>query len=199
MIVTYFGSPGMGKTTFASMLAIKLVKKGKTVFTNFPVLYPGIFKLDTSLIGKVQIDSATLIIDESGLVWGNRDFKSFGRDTLSWFKLHRHYKCDVILLSQAWNDMDKKIRDLSDHYYNIKKLLWFSNAREYRKRVGIDELTHDIVDEYYKVGIFSGGLKVCFRPRWYKYFDSYSAPQLPGAVVMIPYVEKELENPADPC
>lgn len=175
-VYTYFGAPGMGKTTYAVALAKKFQKKGKKVYSNFPII--GINQLDLESIGKEQYENCIMIIDEAGLAWSNRDFKSFPKHVMQWFKLSRHYGAEIYIFSQGWNDVDKKIRDLSMRYFNMKRVAWFTIVAEYGKKIGINELSGEIQDEYFRKSVLRGGVHICFRPRWYKYFDSWQAPAL---------------------
>lgn len=94
--------------------------------------------------------------------------------------------------TQQWDGIDKKIRVITDKvYYLYKKGLlkkWFT--RSYRVPYGIiipdpkksdGEKLGEIIQGYCKpsliVRLFSPRL---FRPLYYKYFDSWDAPQLPS-------------------
>lgn len=175
-----FGSPGTGKTTLAVKYAQQALKKGIKVFTNFPC--SGCFQLITDEIGIKQYPNSLCIIDEAGIDFNNRDYKKFPRHTLEYFKLHRHYNTSFICLSQGWDDCDKKIRTLCSQYYYLGKIGLLTFVRRIKKRVGVDDTTHDIVDAYVVPHIFQkDALSFCWRPRWYKYFNSWEAPKLPDA------------------
>ena len=59
-----------------------------------------------------MIEDSLVIIDEAGMVYNNRDHKTADRTALNWFRLHGHYRNDIIFISQG-NDVDKVIRELS--------------------------------------------------------------------------------------
>lgn len=185
MISYYFGVVGSGKSTVATMLAIrelKRINKGKSrykrIYSNFPI--PNCYTIDTADIGKYDYSDALILIDEASICYNNRNYKAFPKDAIEWFKLHRHYHCDIAVFSQGWDDVDKVIRTLASKYYMLKKRLWFTFIREIRTRVEIDDVSKQPVDAYYIAPVFGGGLKFCYRPFYYKFFDSYSAPVLPA-------------------
>lgn len=76
------------------------------------------------IIGPINEENRRLFytIDECGIVWNNRDFKAaFTPETLKFFKEHRHRNVKMIVGSQSWEDIDKKIRQLSQEYYIIDR------------------------------------------------------------------------------
>lgn len=152
---------------------------GYPVWSNVPIT--GSYAVDAQKdLGRRLISGGRLIIDEAGVEFNNRNFKSFPQETIYFFKYHRHYKLAVDVLSQSYEDMDITIRRLARHMYVVKQSLipGFVCIRRIRRRVGIDDSTHQIIDEY------SWGLPV-LDSRWifsrplYKLFNSYSCKTLP--------------------
>lgn len=188
----YFGLPGSGKTTVMCKLMYDAIRKHKYdhVYCNVHNTLSGVTYIDNELIGKVDLSNALICIDEATLFADNRDYKTFGKDRVSYFLLHRHYNNDIILFTQQWDGVDKKIRVITDRVYYLYKGIflgrWFT--RGYRVPYGIiipdkrndSEKLGDIVQGYCKPGILGRifGLWV-YRPRYYKYFDSWEAPSLP--------------------
>lgn len=200
----YFGVPGAGKTTLAAyftkqankqawiitycekhpgkisswILKSKYWKRRLPVYSNVPIT--GAYKLDPQHdIGKYMIVNGKVIIDEAGIEYNNRSFKTFPPEAIYWYKYHRHYECSVEVFSQSHEDMDITLRRLAQNYYVVKKSLipfCVCFRRIYRK-VGIDENTHQIVDMYYfkPLGI---GSKWIFSPPLWKLFNSYSRKEL---------------------
>lgn len=200
MLEIYCGVPGSGKSSMAAWLALKqfkyntkLKKKQKrpfpfnvfarnksplNVFSNTPII--GSYKIDSQDIGRVHIEDALVLIDEAGIEFNNRSFKSFRKDTTAWFKLHRHYNCNVIVFSQSWEDMDKKIRDLAARIWICSKipLLPFVVCRRVSVKIDIDDLSHKLTDKNYFVHPLLGGVKIHYVGKAWKLFDSYDAPHL---------------------
>lgn len=169
----YFGIPGAGKTTMAAYLAKKDLKKGRTVYSNVPIT--GTLQIDKSNIGRNMILDGRLIVDEAGLAYDNRKM-SMTDDEVYFYKYHRHYQMQVDFFSQGL-DMDIKIRKLARHIYLIRQsiLPFFVERKEIGRRVGIDGMTHQIIDEYF----FKPGVKLIFAPPLWKLFNTYSRKQLP--------------------
>jgi len=173
----YFGVPGSGKTTLAAYLSNKIIKKGGRVWSNVPI--SGTYKLSPKDdIGQVMIENGTIMIDEAGLEYNNRDYKKFSQESTNFYKYHRHYKVSVNIFSQGYDDMDKKLRQLATTLYVVKKsiLPFFVKRYMISKKIGINDLTKDICDEYFRVP-FSG--RYIFSPVVWTMFDSYSKTPLP--------------------
>lgn len=138
MISGIFGLPGSGKTLYLSYLADRAVK-GKnlnfanqfysmfqhyeTVYTTFP--FCGACKLDFEMLGKAKFENCLILIDEIMMFCDSRNFKSFGENLKFFFSQHRHFGIDVVYASQAYDDVDKKIRNVTDSYYYISR--WYGN------------------------------------------------------------------------
>lgn len=179
ILSVYFGVPGSGKTTFATHLARKDLKRKRKVYSNVPIT--GTYAVNCKEdLGVYDISNGRLIIDEAGIEFNNRDFKKFSDDALYFFKYHRHYRVQIDVFSQGFDDMDKKIRTLAQELYVVKKSLipFFVVAIPIGKRIGINELSKDIIDEYFFYPWFTFKRKYCFMPFTWKYFNSYSHKEL---------------------
>ena len=127
----YFGVPGSGKTTFAAYLTrwalhenalirfcrrhgnpltrlilnSKYLKRRISVYSNVPIT--GAYRLDAKVdIGHYMIEDAKIIIDEAGIEYNNRNYKSFPQEAIYFYKYHRHYRVSVDVFSQSYEDMD---------------------------------------------------------------------------------------------
>lgn len=169
----YFGIPGAGKTTFAAYLAKQDLKKKKTVYSNVPIT--GTLQVNKNDIGRVMLSDGRLIWDEAGIDYDNRKM-SMSNEEIYFYKYHRHYQMNVDFFSQGL-DVDIKIRKLARHIYLIRQSLlpFFIERKEIGRRVGIDDATHQIIDEYY----FKPGVKLIFSPPLWKLFNTYSRKDLP--------------------
>ncbi len=202
----YFGVPGSGKTTFAAYLTknamkesrviswarkhpnrltnwllnkTQLFKRRLAVWSNVPIT--GAYSLDPQKdIGKYMIESGKVIIDEAGIEYNNRNFKSFPQEAVYWYKYHRHYSCSVDVFSQSYEDMDITLRRLAQNYYVVKKSMipYFVVCKRIRRKVGIDDQTHQIID-HYRFGLPVLDSKWVFTPPLWKLFNSFSRKELP--------------------
>lgn len=172
----YFGVPGSGKTTFAAWLTKRDLRHGGKVWSNVPIT--GAYNLDPKEdIGQYMICNGRVIIDEAGIEYNNRDFKKFSEESLYFYKYHRHYELAIDIFSQGFDDMDKKLRTLAQRLYVVKKsiLPWFVYRRRIRKKVGVNEYTKDIIDEYEFVPF---SRRYIFAPLVWKSFNTISRKQL---------------------
>lgn len=192
----YFGLPGCGKTTMLSALALKGVKdkRYQYVFSNVRLNIPGVTYIDNDCIGKYELRDCLLLIDEATLFADSRDYKQFSKTRMEYFLEHRHRNADIILFTQQWDGVDRKIRVITDRvYYVFKPLLlghWLTKCWKIPygilfpdpKKSG-DKLG-EIVQGYSKPNIF---VRLCavrlWRPRYYKYFDSWELKPLPDLPV----------------
>lgn len=181
MVIEIHGFPGAGKTTVLTMVAQKLLQgksclglpPQKYIFTSFPC--PGCYKINPMDIGKIDISDSVILVDEISAFFDSRNYRNLDNDTMMYFKLARHYKTHLCYASQSANDADKKIRSLVSTTYIIDKFFCFTIIKPILK-------FHAIVNgepgERFELGGFTTW-QWCFRPKYYKYFDSYDAPELP--------------------
>lgn len=179
-----FGKKGSGKSTLLTKLAIEHQRLGWSVFCTEPIT--GCYKIDYTDIGYVQFpEDSCILIDEVGMIWDNRNFKSFDSKVRDWFKLQRHYRCKVYLFSQTF-DVDKKIRDLVDEMYLVeKKFRVFSYSKRILKKMVLNKSTADSpsrIDENLEFDsllfFWCGSRKFTFIPKYIPYFDSFQCPRL---------------------
>lgn len=174
-IELYFGVPGAGKTTWASYLAHKAMKRGRPVFSN--VFIKGAYAYNKDDLGLFAIENALVIVDEAGLEFDNRKM-SMTDPEIYFFKYHRHYQNDVVFFSQGL-DVDIKIRKLAQRYYLLVPsiLPGFILRKTIDRTVGIDE-GGQIIDKFSFRSPLVGGYKLIYAPLFRKYFDTLDRKQL---------------------
>lgn len=183
-----FGKKGSGKTTFMTKLGLQYRKKGWRVYCDREI--PGCYQFRTEDFGKIMFPPNSLIlIDEVGLVWDNRNYKNFPEHVKVYFKYQRQYRHVVYLFSQSF-DIDKKIRDLTDHLYIVQNFMnVFSIARRVTKTITVVHADRSaqgeskIVDDYNIDSLLLapfGSIRVTYIPRYVKYFKSFDPPLLPA-------------------
>lgn len=213
MVKLFFGLPGAGKTSLLASFAYKesrkkLFRKYDHIYSNVRMAIPGVTYIDNECIGKYDLSNSLLLIDEATLFADSRAYKEFDKDKLSFFLQHRHYHVDIILFTQQWDGVDRKIRVITDRvYYVFKGVLlgrWFTSY--YRIPYGIiipdrknqGEKLGDIIQGYCKpslmIRLFCNKL---FRPFYYRFFDSFDAPELPKLPARYQAFQKKSDSPND--
>lgn len=199
-LIMVFGKKGAGKTTFLTKLAYQYQKKGRPVYST--EWAPGVRMFDVNEIGFMMFpENSVIFIDEVGMIWDNRNFKSFKPEVRDYFKLQRHYKHTVYLFSQTF-DVDIKLRNLTDAMYLLKcHMGWLSVARKIKRDIVLVQPTGEsesrIADsldfEPFLLSLF-GARTIIFTyiPRWAKLFNSHEAPEL------LPNKSTYIDIPDDP-
>ena len=181
-----FGKKGSGKSTLMTRLALDHLGKGWRVYCTEHLNIPGVRLFDVADIGKRSFDEDSLVlVDEVGMIWDNRNFKSFATEVRDWFKLQRHYKCKVYLFSQTF-DIDKKLRDLTDGLYLCNTVLRvFTWAKRIHRSVVLTQAEADRESRISEnlefdsiLGWPFGSRILTFIPKYAPYFDSHCVPSL---------------------
>ena len=123
-------------------MAVKYISRGYTVYGNIDLAVKGYIRIDNECVGRYDLHNCIILIDEGTLFADSRDFKNRSADMvqkISFFLLHRHYKSDIIIFTQQWDGLDKRIRVITDRVYYVYKGaftgMWFT--RYYRVPYGI--------------------------------------------------------------
>lgn len=177
-VYVLFGAPGSGKSTHAAKVVYKNLKAGFPTYSNVDIT--GSIRIDASTdIGKYELTGGDLIIDEAGIEYNNRSYKSFPKHQIEWYKLYRHHQIrDIYVYSQSFEDMEITLRRLATQFNIISKTMipGLFIVRQIYQKPDIDEDTHQIVYIYsYKFLGFS----FVWGPRYWPMFDSWSCEPLP--------------------
>lgn len=189
MIRLYFGNIGCGKTTSIIRDIKKRQKKGQLCFANFDQsLCPYNFNI-MELGQKYTFPFGShLHVDESGIEFNNRNFKSLPQSIIKYFKLSRHYGVDIDFWSQSWEDTDITVRRLAAELWYVQRLGPFTMLRKVERFVTVDKESKQIIDGYRMPKLILQLLPFPFhrhtfelylRKPYFKYFDSFKAPPLP--------------------
>lgn len=177
MITCVFGLPGSGKSTLMAKMCQKALKskKYKKVYSNFSV--SGAYPIDFKDLGKYEFIDCLILIDEAMNEADSRDFKKFTPELKYFFSNHRHYGVDIVYFTQAWDDVDKKIRNNTAKLYYMRRVMFWSFTIPIYRKIMINDMTSEIVNGYKMGSILSS--RWTFRPRWYRYFDTMERKSLP--------------------
>lgn len=183
MIKGYFGIPGCGKTTLLVKIARKELRKKryKNIYT-INVDIKDCKRIDRTILEDYLIEDSLILWDEITMDADNREFKTFSKDLRDFILLHRHVGCDIIYVTQNYENVDKKIRDLTaELWYMSKSVLpildQFTTAKRIYRQININEHTSELTLGYRFCNLIEAWLttnkEIVWRKKYYKYFDSF--------------------------
>ena len=191
MIKCYFGVPGCGKST----ILVREYKKNRRRYDHIYTIniqikdVPMITKED---LEKYKFTNSLILWDEITMDADNREFKSFSKDLRDFFILHRHFGCDIIYATQNFENVDKKVRDLTSELWYMSKSVVpgfrsFTSAKRIYRSININEHTSELTLGYrfcnFVEGLFVSNFKLVFRPFYYRYFDTHDELSLKDRVL----------------
>lgn len=191
MIKCYFGVPGVGKST----ILVREYKKNRKYYDHIYTInikIKGIEMITKEDLEKYKFKNTLILWDEITMDADNREFKSFSKDLRDFFILHRHLGCDIIYATQNFENVDKKVRDLTCELWYMKKsvvpiLKEFTTAKRIYRQVNINEHTSDLTLGYrfcnFLESIFVSNCKIVLRRKYYKYFDTHDELSLKERVI----------------
>lgn len=185
------GLPGAGKTTYAAYLAKRHIKAGYNVYSNVPINGAREFDVDRDAL-VYMIENALIIIDEAGIEHDNRAWQNFKARYTKFYKLHRHYHMRIVLFSQHYEDIDKKIKTITENICVVTRapIKYFIRIKKIRSFIEINE-EGQIVLKYDWVPRLLGGIKWHFAPAVWGTFDSWSHDELPEKEWAVYKVDKD--------
>ena len=182
-LIFIFGKKGAGKSLYMVKQMMKYLKKGWTVYTDIVNCnLPGVRIMNAMDLSEfAPVENSAIFLDEAGIIFDNRNFKNFNSGLRDFFKLQRKYKCRVFLNSQSF-DIDKKIRDVTDHMGLIVSVgNVFSIYRPIRRSITLTQPSAEaesrIADKLSFESLFKW--QITYLPKYFKYFDSFAAPERP--------------------
>lgn len=182
-LIFIFGKKGAFKSTYMVKLMLRHLDEGWIVYTNMTdVKISGVRVMEASqLIAGRPEPHSVLFIDEGGLIWDNRSFKTFDKGYTEFFKLQRKYKCKVYINSQDF-DIDKKIRQLTDSMVLMTSIAnCIGVVRPIKRKVSLVEASAQgesrIADNLKFASIWDW--RFIWGPSYFKYFESFLAPERP--------------------
>ena len=181
MIKGYFGVPGVGKTTTLVKEYRKNRKKYKNIYT-VNVDIKGCKRITKEEFRRYEFEDSLILWDEITLDYDNRDFKNFTKEDKESWLLHRHMGVDIIYCTQNYENVDKKIKDITLELWYMSKsvipiLSEFTTYKKIYRTININENTSELTLGYRFCNLieslFVSNFKIIFRRRFYKYFDSW--------------------------
>lgn len=181
MIKCYFGVPGVGKST----ILVKEYKKNKRKYDHIYTInlkIKGVEMISMHDLERYKFKNTLILWDEITMDADNRSFKTFSHNLRDFFILHRHLGCDIIYATQNFENVDKKVRDLTSELWYMSKTVVplfrnFTSAKRIYRNININELSSELILGYrfcnLLESIFVSNFKLVFRPFHYRYFDTH--------------------------
>lgn len=202
MIKAYFGVPGCGKST----ILVREYKKNKRRYDHIysiNIQIKGVKMITKEDLEKYKFKNTLILWDEITMDADNREFKTFSKSLRDFFILHRHFGCDIIYATQNFENVDKKVRDLTSELWYMSKSVvplfkHFTSAKRIYRAININEHTSELTLGYrfcnFIEGLFVSNFRLVFRPRYYRYFDTHDELSLKDRVL---YEDREKEEKKD--
>ena len=181
MIKGYFGVPGCGKST----TLVKEYRKNRKKYDNIysvNIEIKGVKQITKEDVRKYRFKNALILWDEITLDYDNRNFKEFTKEDKEFWLLHRHMGVDIIYATQNYENVDKKIRDLTiELWYMSKSVIpmfkGITTTKRIYRNININENNSELTLGYRFCnrieGIFVSNFKIIWRRKYYKYFNSF--------------------------
>lgn len=195
-LVFIFGKKGAGKSLLLVYYMLKYRRKGWHIYTDMrDINIPGARIISVKDLEHFRPEPhSALFLDEVGISFDNRDFKSFPPGIRDFFKYLRKMQCCCYMNSQAF-DVDKKIRDTTDGMIlQVAIGNVISLSRPIIRSVTLTQPSSQadsrIADSLRFASIFNW--RFLWMPKYYKYFNSHEMPprrdmpylQVPGSLVI---------------
>ncbi len=191
MIKAYFGVPGSGKSTVLVKEFRRNRKRYDHVYTiNLQI--EGVEMITKEDLEKYKFVNTLILWDEITMDADNREFKSFSKDLRDFFILHRHFGNDIIYATQNFENVDKKVRDLTCELWYMSKsvvplLSMFTTCKRIYRKININEHTSELTLGYrfcnFIESIFVSNFKIIIRPLYYRFFDTHDELSLKDRVL----------------
>lgn len=188
MIKAYFGVPGCGKSTTLVKEYRKNRKKYEHIYTvNIDI--QGCERITKEDVRKYRFKNSLILWDEITIDYDNRNFKEFTMEDKEFWLLHRHMGIDIIYATQNYENVDKKIRDLTLELWYMSKsviplLSGFTTTKRIYRNININENTSELTLGYrfcnFIESLFVSNYKIIWRKKYYKYYDSWDELNLKG-------------------
>lgn len=171
------GQIGSGKSSYSVKLARRALRKGSEVYSTDYI--KGCNKFDVEWLASMKCpERSLLIIDESALKFNSRDFAKVSKNILEYFKKCRHYKNDVVLISQTFGDTDKQIREIATKVLFLRKFGMITIPVRVKGDISIGDDGQPCVK--YKIGRFGKPFIPSLQGKYYNSWeDSSNRPICP--------------------
>lgn len=165
------GQIGAGKSAYSVKSARSALRRGRPVYSTDYIR--GCFKFDVEWLADMKCpEGSLLIIDESALKFNSREFAKISKNVLAYFKKCRHFKNDVILISQTFSDTDKQIREISTKVLFLRKIGLVTIPVKVKGDVTIGDDGQPCIK--YKIGRFGRPFVPALQGKYYNSWEDSS-------------------------
>lgn len=178
----FVGAPGVGKSCVLQQIINEFYEKGINVWSTRPFEHSRKISIDDLGRYSFNIDGqqgGVLILDELGIDMNNRNYKEIDKKLLEFFKLFRHYKLDIYVVSQGI-DIDITVRRLINKWYILeRKYIDFLFIHLKTNIVGLYEVynTLKIVNGDWKLDYDEGNKVAQYNiTKSFKQFNTFELP-----------------------
>lgn len=171
MVLFVVGQIGSGKSAYSVKLARQALRRGRPVYSTDYI--QGCYKFDVEWLADMKCpEGSLLIIDESALKFNSRDFSKISKDILAYFKKCRHFRNDVVLISQTFGDTDKQIREISTKVLFLRKFGMITVPVKVKGDVTIGDDGQPCIK--YKIGRFGKPFVPALQGKFYDSWEDTS-------------------------
>lgn len=120
----YFAPPGEGKSFIGTALILELMRKGRRVFSNWPVRsVDGKYcsKVWWRALMKENLSKGAIFLDEAQKDFWSRNFEKFSEDDLAWFTQCGQYEISLNIFTQNLDNIDVIIRRVANTFIEVRK------------------------------------------------------------------------------
>ena len=176
-------SHGVGKSCVMQQIINNWAAEGINVWSTRP--FYNARKIDIDDLGTYDfnidgVQGGVLILDELGIDMNNRSYKEVPKKLLEFFKLFRHYKLNIYVVSQGI-DIDITVRRLINKWYKlVRKDINFILFHVKTNFVDLIEVDNSLV-------INNGDWQLLYTPgaviatfnitKSFKFFNSFALPE----------------------
>lgn len=165
------GQIGAGKSAYSVKLARRALRRNRPVYSTDYI--QGCYRFEVEWLSDMKCpENSLLIIDESALKFNSREFSKISKNILAYFKKCRHFKNDVILISQTFSDTDKQIREISTKVLFLRKFGFVTIPVKVKGDVTIGDDGQPCIK--YKIGRFGKPFVPAFQGKFYDSWEDTS-------------------------
>jgi len=140
MISLYVGKPGTGKTYSLVREALRAIRAGKDVYSNFFIDFSKL-KLKEKKLGKIffwneiteliPVRQGEILMDEAQVYMNSREWYKLDRRLQRKLQQHRKQGLNILGAVQSYKRIDTVARELVNSVYQVKRMGKLFVCREY--------------------------------------------------------------------